>query len=150
MVALALRAAFLSATDGARFIFVSEVPNRRISMALLKPLCEQRGRRSLPEASTGAATSPSRPRLWCPTSPRTSDRTPALTRVCLQVCARDDYSTPYEGLACTVLYYDPSNFPWAVSITGHLEEFFSLEMLVRGSKYAALPDWWLLSEYPNP
>ena len=34
---------FLSATDGARFVFVSEVPNRRISMALLKPLCEQRG-----------------------------------------------------------------------------------------------------------
>ena len=34
---------FLSATEGARFVFVSEVPNRRISMALLKPLCEQRG-----------------------------------------------------------------------------------------------------------
>ena len=34
---------FLSATDGARFVFVSEVPNRRISMALLKPLCKQRG-----------------------------------------------------------------------------------------------------------
>ena len=31
---------FLSATEGARFVFVSEVSNRRISIALLKPLCE--------------------------------------------------------------------------------------------------------------
>ena len=36
-------APFLRACAGARFVFVSEIPNERISMSLLKPLCEQRG-----------------------------------------------------------------------------------------------------------
>jgi hypothetical protein len=38
-------APFLRACSGARFIIVSEVPNKPISMSLLKPLCEQRGAR---------------------------------------------------------------------------------------------------------
>ena len=38
-------APFLRACTAARFIIVSEVPNKHISIALLKPLCEQRGAR---------------------------------------------------------------------------------------------------------
>ncbi len=38
-------APFLRACAAARFIIVSEVPNKPISMSLLKPLCEQRGAR---------------------------------------------------------------------------------------------------------
>ena len=38
-------APFLRACTAARFIIVSEVPNKPISMSLLKPLCEQRGAR---------------------------------------------------------------------------------------------------------
>lgn len=37
--------AFLQECAGARFILVSEVPNRPLTMQLLKPLCEQRGAR---------------------------------------------------------------------------------------------------------
>jgi len=36
-------APFLRSCSSARFILVSEVPNERVSMTLLKPLCEQRG-----------------------------------------------------------------------------------------------------------
>jgi len=38
-------APFLRACAAARYIIVSEVPNKPISMSLLKPLCEQRGAR---------------------------------------------------------------------------------------------------------